>query len=275
MLKDNDLQVIAKRIGLEADKLKDAISSDKEEELEIKEVTFFDADELNTLKENVKKDGYKDGKKSGVEMEFKRLRELFGVELEGKDMEKLINKVVETKLSDAKVEPNKKISELEETIGKLRTTITDIEQDRDNKISDLRSKMNLSDINSQIRALMPNDDETLTQDDLTVLYKAMFRVEKSDDGLAIYDVKTNELLKDKMQKNINLSDSIDTFLEGRKIKRDGRGGGDKNNFKGDPLKNIKTNSEFNAYCEDNEITLADRATILTKVMQNEGFDLRK
>lgn len=273
MLSKETLQEIAKVAGLDAEALKTAIASDKEEQLSIKGHLFSD-EELATLKTNVSKEAYERGKVAGVEMEFKEIRDSYGVEIEGKDFRKLMEKYGEKVMRDAKLEPSAKITELTNDIKKLQETLSITEKSKNEELTTLKAQMDRIAIESAVKSALPDSAGGLDREDLATLYFGKRQIRKTETGFEIIDTKNNETLKDKMQNPLSLSDDIKAFLEGRKLPTEGRGGKDENNFK-TGVESLKSRSSVQEYCTKNNIPLHEQANILQKAMKNEGFDMAR
>ena len=274
MVSKEDLQEIAKRAGISVDALSKAISSDIEEKLELPEVHSYTEQELVTLKDNISKEAYTRGKEAGVEMKFKELRDRHGLEIEGKDMDKLFEKYGEKILAEAKTEPSKKINELTQDLEKLRLTLKQTEEQKNNELSQYKSRMDKLEIETLVKSLLPEKAGDLEKEDLFLLYTGKHEIRKTETGFEIVDLKTNEVLKDKSQSPIKIQDDISKFMEGRKIPQNGRGGKDEQNFS-TGIESLKTRTQGENYCDKNNIPLHERSSILLKAMKSEGFDMAR
>ncbi len=149
-----NLDVLEKFIKLpEGKKISDLIADEKEHELELNtDLKVFDSQEdYNTLMENKKKEF----ETSGREKLLKSMRDESELSYEGvkdpkKYTEALTAKVTAAALEGAKVEPNKKIEELETSLTGLRGTITKQEE----KITGLNSSIAKSETASSIDKLI-------------------------------------------------------------------------------------------------------------------------
>ena len=106
---------------LTPEKLLTIIKDEKEIELTIAPVHLLGETELTELKTTVKKDGYNEGSKAGSEMFAKELKKAFGLngdEYPGKDIETVKTILNNKVLADAKIEPEKKVKELTESLTK-------------------------------------------------------------------------------------------------------------------------------------------------------------
>jgi len=80
---------------------------------------------FETFKTNLADEEYKKGKKAGGEMIIKDGREKHGLEFEGKTLDNFAEAYKAKVLKEAEIEPDKKIKELEEDLGKVRKNFED------------------------------------------------------------------------------------------------------------------------------------------------------
>lgn len=130
------------------EKLSAYLTDDKTEvELAAEPLHILDDTKLNELKTTLKKDGYEEGKTAGSEMTVKELKKKWGIEKEGKSIDSLFGYVNEKVLSDAKIEPEKKVKELSDSLANLQQTLQQKEsewsgliQQKDQTIKSIKSE---------------------------------------------------------------------------------------------------------------------------------------
>ena len=130
------------------EKLSAYLTDDKTEvELAAEPLHILDETRLNELKTTLKKDGYEEGKTAGSEMTVKELKKKWGIEKEGKSIDSLFGYVNEKVLSDAKIEPEKKVKELSDSLANLQQTLQQKEsewsgliQQKDQTIKSIKSE---------------------------------------------------------------------------------------------------------------------------------------
>lgn len=88
---------------------------------------IYSKEEHETFKKNISDEEYKKGKAAGNEMPIKEAIRATGIEFEGKDLNKFFDVFKDKVLSDAKLEPNKKIDELKGDNDKLKQNYTNLE----------------------------------------------------------------------------------------------------------------------------------------------------
>ena len=100
--------------------LQKALTSEEEITLEFNDGQLVTDKQIETLKEGSKKEG----NTIGYDFAIKDLKKLAGLEYDGKDKQVLLDKLQETFVADAKVEPDKKVKEARESLKKLQGTYT-------------------------------------------------------------------------------------------------------------------------------------------------------
>lgn len=85
------------------------------------------SEEEETFKTNLAKVKYDDGKKAGAEMVIKEGREAFGLEFEGKTIQNFGEALKSKALTEAKIEPDKRIKELEGDVETLRGNLKTVQ----------------------------------------------------------------------------------------------------------------------------------------------------
>jgi len=108
-INNDSIEAIEVVLGIEKGTLGEAITKEEEVTLEIPQLQRFTEDELKSRDEAK----LSEGNKLGHEMVLKSMKEKLGLEFEGrKDPDKFIEAFKESVLSEAKIEPDKKIQEL-------------------------------------------------------------------------------------------------------------------------------------------------------------------
>lgn len=180
---------------------------------------FLTKEEVETIKDNHGKTRYDAGKTAGSEMLLKELGEKVGFDETVKDGESFINKYKDSILKEAKVEPNKKISELETSIENLRGQITKKDADYQELQNSVKSERRMLEAQSYI----PELPETLGLKKSEAANLILNGIEIKEDGL----YKNGTILKDSMEKPLTLEDYVKSSVteRGWGTKPTGRGGG--------------------------------------------------
>ena len=227
MLKQEQLNKIASLIKMKPEDLKAAIEATEEKEITIDDtLSVLTNTEIDTLKNNE----YKAGKEKGTEMLIKDTKEKLGLDFQGKTIDGLLDAHGKKVLADAKIEPEKKVTELTEKITNLQKTVTEQEAklaEKDNEVSTV--KLNTS-LYKEVPGNLP-----LEADEVITLMKAKGYDFKMVDGKTVA-FKDGKELQDKLSNAVPVKDVISSFLTEKKLVSDdgggsggsgGRGGGDK------------------------------------------------
>lgn len=225
MLSNETIQIIADTLKVDVKTLTTAINSQDEAKIEIPKLNTFLDEELNTLKENIKKDGYSEGKTAGVEMTARKVKEISGVDIEGKDLKKIYEAAKKKIEEDAKIEPNDKVKDLESTITKLQSNITDLETERDSVASDFNSFK----LETTLLSKIPENSVSLAKRTVFADMQANGYTVKEENGKHLV-LKNGEVMKDsKLQNPITFEAFSESYLvEKNWLKKDktGRSGKD-------------------------------------------------
>lgn len=173
-------------------------------ELNVKaeDAVIYKKDDFEIFKKNLSDEEYKKGKSAGEEMLVKTLKEQTGIDVEGKKPDVFINAFKSKILEEAKVEPSKKIQELEadktkllENYKKLETDFTgfktQVEQQETTRKKD-------SKFLSFITESVPANQKLVVDPDIAMMVmrtKAGIDVSFDDKGNP-YLAKNGEMLKD-------------------------------------------------------------------------------
>jgi hypothetical protein len=224
MLKKEQLQKIASLLKIKEDDLEAAIKDEKEIDLKIDELHSFTMAELTTLKNNE----YKNGKEKGVEMAVKDVKEKLSLDFQGKTIDGLIEATTKKALEDAKVEPEKKVKELQEKLATVQNSYKEVER----KLLDKESEISSLQINSEVYKHIPTFGENspaLGQDDILQLMKANGYEFKSENG-AVIAYRGGMAVQDKLSNPVAIKEVVSSFLIEKKLTAEdkapsGRGAG--------------------------------------------------
>ncbi len=225
MLKKEQESYLADTLGMNIETLKEAFTSDEEVEISYKSGTFLDDDALTGLKSAVKSEGYNEGKVAGVEIKAKELKEKFGYEIEGKDIDKIFEHHGLKILESAKVEPNKKVQDLSKSLETLQNKYEadiglkdGIITEKENTIKGIKSS---NDLMQEI----PDGLQGLTNPQFATLAKSKFTFEYNDANIFVAKDKGGNVIKDKLEKPIPVKDVLaDYATQNSWFGANGRGG---------------------------------------------------
>lgn len=241
MLPKEQMDAIAGMIGIKADVFAQAFSDEQEVKLELPEGRFLTTDQEETLKDNVSKKKYDEGR-------AKERKDAF----EGKSKEEFLNDYKKTIIEEAKIEPKKQVEALQQSLEDLQKKYT---QDIEAKESIIKEKeISLSKLNrsSKLQGLIPNYKEGMNFADAKTIFEATHEVK--EDGV----YRNGELLKNDLQSPISLEDAFKGFVNERGWSQEtprGNGGGSTLTYSGGEPKNYE---EFEKYCESQGIKMGSQ-----------------
>ena len=204
----------------------------------------------------------------------KELKRIAGIEVEGRNAEKVINAIKAAALEEAKVEPNKLIDELKSDKIKLQSTIKEVEDKLSDSEKNFNHRLTTIEIEALIKGTLPEKlANGLTREQAYKLYKSDREFTKTDTGIAMIDPATKEVIKDKKLNPVSVQDDLKEFLSQFGEVATGRGAGDDKGHKKTNIESFTKNSEVQKYFDENETPLSERSGILAKAMKNEGFKI--
>lgn len=245
MLSKKGIESLAGALKLKVEDLTQVLTSEDEKDLELPKLEIFTSEEFETFKENLKdahgKAKYDEGKTASREMLLKEMSKEVGFENPIKDANEFISKFKSSILETAKIEPNKKVQELETSLSNLQSKL----DDKDNEISKILNDYKQKETRIKVQSLFPDlsDKIGINQEDMTTLFFNK-GYEIKDDGI----YKEGHILKDARENPLKLNDVVNGFIAERKWtveKLEGRGGGAQGKSS---ISNLPTNlDEYDAY----------------------------
>lgn len=236
------------------EKLSAYLTDDKSEvELAAEPLHILDDAKLNELKTTLKKDGYEEGKTAGSEMTVKELKKKWGIEKDGKSIDSLFEYVNEKVLSDAKIEPEKKVKELSESLANLQQTLQQKESEWSGLIQ--QKDQTIKSIKSEAKLLqsIPKVDGYKTNHLLAAFRSDGYSID-IDENENIIPVFNGKVLKDKYEKPLPLDKVFSDWMtqSGFTAAQGGGGRGAGNYFPQGGLQ-FKTESDMFKHMEQNKI----------------------
>lgn len=237
MLSKEQQDFINATLGVTADELANAISDEQEVKLEFPQGRFLTKEQEETLLDNHGKQRYDAGKS-------KALKDAY----DGKSKEEFLNEFKSSILEDAKIEPNKKLSEKEQALKALQDKYENDRKEWESKYGTLESQLNGIKTANDISKHLPDElPKGLTREDATMIVNNIFEFK---DGQTY---KNGEILRDDLQNPIPMDKAIASFVEERgwNVQAPKGRGPQKPNFKGSDPKNY---DEFVQVCESKGIS---------------------
>ena len=200
------LDQIAGMLGLNAEEFATGHASETEVELKLADGRFLTIEQEEILKDNHGKTRYDAGSEAAREMQLKDMSKLVGFEDSIKDPQKFIDTLKANILKQAKIEPDKKVSELETSLETLRNTI----REKDTAYTELQSEVGNIKTRTTLLGAVPKLAELgLKNDDVLDLF---LKTHEIKDG-AVY--QNGIVLQDNMAKNMKVEDVLSSFVKER------------------------------------------------------------
>lgn len=219
MLSQKTMDAIAAIMGIKADELATAISSENESDLAIPEGRFLVTADEATLLDNHGKKKYDEGKSKGSKDTIELLKTTTGIEFDGAKPDDFVSSFKKAVLEEAKIEPNKTIAERDASILALQKTI----EDKNKEFQTLQGTVEQEKRKAKLLGLIPEIPESIgiSKEEAMNLYNLSY--EKREDGVYKNGVK----LKDELQNDITEEAALKAFIteKGWGENPSGRGGG--------------------------------------------------
>lgn len=168
---------------------------------------------------NAKKEDYERGKQVGSEMMIKEAREKHGLSFEGKTIDNFADALKKKVLEESKIEPTKKITELETDKEKLQNIVKDLENKHNAFLQIYETEKKQGKIDRELLNKLPKEGLTISNDDLLLLIKN--KIEFDIDNGQVIIKKDGNILKN--QNTLNpmtldemLPDLIKPYITQRK-----------------------------------------------------------
>lgn len=267
MLKKETIKTIAEKLKIKEADLTTAITADAEVDLAIDEnLSVLTEDELSTLKKN----NYNEGKKAGPEMEVDKVKKELGLDFAGKTVSALVDAVSKKAVEDAKIEPDKKVTELQEKLNKAQDTAKDLQT----KLTEKETEVSTAKTQGLIVKDIPANT-TLPAEKVLLLMKADGYDYKNEEGKIVW-YKDGKALTDKLGNNLATSDVATEYATTNKLLDEtapagGRGGKDQK----PPVNVFSKLSEVKAkFKAEGKSELGDEFRLaVQEAAKVEGFDM--
>lgn len=244
-----NIDELAKFVKGGADVLQKAISSEEEVNLEFVAGSFVSDEQLDSLKSDVFESGKKEGNKIGYDFALKDVKKDFGIDIEGKDRKEIVKAVSSKIMSDAKLEPSKKIQELESSLESLQKTYQTDLSAKNLEVEKLSNKVRSTLVDTSLMGYIPDGLDIIKPSQFAMLAKGEYEFDFNDNNELVAK-KGGNVLKDKMEKPIPVKEILTDFATQNKwINAGGRGGGHETG--GD--QGFKSMNEVYKHMEQNKI----------------------
>lgn len=218
------IDFLAGTLKIDVEGLTKAIETEGEVDFKLPtEVRVLSSEELETIKDNHGKTRYDAGKIAGSEMLLKDLSEKVGFSESIKDSDSFIKNFKNNILEEAKVEPNKKVTELESSLEALRDKLTQ----KDSEFESLQKTVKIEKTRLEVQSYIPDLPDSLGIKKSEAANLLLSGVEVKEDGI----YKNGAILKDNLEKPLAMEDYINLAISERGWGKQpvGRGGGSGSN----------------------------------------------
>jgi hypothetical protein len=264
-LKKETLAKIAAILKLQEADLEAKIKSDKEEDIEIPEITTFTEDEL-TARDAAqitigKKEGEKEGEAKGKELVVKDLKKNFGIEFDGKDMTKL-TEALKTQFQKGDDAIKQQVTLLQNQLAEKEGVIEQTKKQAADAIFD-----------AQLLGFMPSNrksvaDGGFTDQEYLSAIKANLQFEHTDAGVLVK--KAGQVVRDAKTTNPLAPDEvIKGYFAERKWAVDEAAAGGRGGGSGKPASAITKLSELQARYE------SEGKSAVSAEFQREAMEMKK
>lgn len=220
MLKKDLYTKIATLLRVDATEFETALTSTEEVDLTIQDLHVLTPEELTTRDANAKKQGYNEGKTASLEMFVKETKEGLGLDFEGKDPKKLIEAVQSKTLVEAKIEPNKKVEELQGIVSKLQGNLTTFETEK----ATLLGQIEATKTDAKLLSLLPQNRLSILTDDEYLMSVKKEHEFVTEDGKLVVK-KNGEILRNATTQNpLEINEVIGGIFTERKWVAEAQGG---------------------------------------------------
>lgn len=194
-------------IERDLDEISQISGEGKEIELKSDDMVVHKSEDFETLKNNIKKSGYDEGKVIGVEMAVKTGREKFGLEFEGKTLDNFAE-ALKTKIeSESKLEPNAKIKTLQADLEKMQGNYKTLQGDFDTYKDQISQKETRAKKDNFLVGFLPKDGVIVDNDIALMAIKSKLGIDADfNENNKLVVTKNGEVVKN------DLLEPIDPFV---------------------------------------------------------------
>lgn len=232
------------KLGIDVSKLIEAVKSDEELSLEVPTIDKgFTQEEMTTFGKN----RFDEGKNAMSEIMAKSYKEKYGVSMEGKNLDDVVDAIKQKGFEEAK--PSEDNKELLKNFQDLQKKYQLAEDELNNK--ELTHKDELFNISTK-QSLISNVPKgaALNADDIVGLYMMKHGI-KNNEGSAVVEVN-GEIQKDNLLNPLKAEDHFKGWLDtSGLIGKSGMGGDDSKG--GSSVAKFKSTKEFYQYAKENGI----------------------
>lgn len=229
-------------MGFEVDTFIDAVSSSEEVSIEIPTL-YKDKGHSNDDLTSFGKNRFEEGKKAAYEMRAKAYKEQYGIDIDGKDLDKVVEAIKQQGFSEAK--PDEGAKELKDNFTQLQNRYSELEKqfsEKDKEIENERFKLNLR---KELETAINGQKTKIGKDEIIDLFLLRNKIDR-DNGQAVL-VENGEVKKDNLLNPIKIQDHFKAWFDSKEFaSKEGMGGGDSGG--GSAATKFSNASEFMDWC---------------------------
>ncbi|MBV7531339.1 hypothetical protein [Chitinophaga sp. sic0106] len=231
MLSVEQQKQIAKLLKLDEATFLAAITAEQETTVDIPTVSVFTSQELQTRDTNQERIGYDKGKDAGLDLFIKDQKKAYSLDFEGKDPAKFMEAIQGKILADAKVEPNKQLSEKEDMIKTLQASVASLQAEANNAKAAHQTMMRKNKLMAAVPAGLPLDKDEV----ILAMESKGYSFEDGENGEIVTKLN-GQVVRDQSTAGARAhSEVVSDFIKERKWpaepKEDKTGRGDKTKLK--------------------------------------------
>lgn len=283
MLKKDILEKIAALLKMDPAKLVEAATATEEKEIEVpKDLQVLTKTDLDTRD----RAQYDKGKVAGVELLAKDLKKKKGIDIDGEDVEKIVEAIEKKATDTASAAPDERLKEKDKEIEKYKNQATKNAE----KAIQLEAAKASSDLDSKLLRHFPKErNSTISDEEYLTLIKSRVKIEAKD-GKEVVSIDGKVLEKADTFEPIPLGEALKGYFTERKWTEapvaggggaggaggGGRGGGNSNS--GGAIPKFTKLSEVHKYATDNNINFqgSDGVALMKKAYaDNPALDTTK
>lgn len=238
------------------EKLVASFTDDKAEvEVQAEPFHLLNEAQLSELKTTLKKDGYEEGKLAGGEMFARKLKQSFGLngdDYPGKDLDSVTKILKDKVLADAKIEPEKKVKELSDSLQSLQQTLQSKESEFNSLLTQKDQTIKTIKTEAYLLTAFPKVDGYKPNHILAAFKSDGYGVDFDDNNQPI-PVHNGKVLKDQYEKPVELNKVVTEWLTSSGFQQQqtpGRGAGNNYSATGSQF---KTENDLFKHMEQNKI----------------------
>ena len=272
MLKKETIKQVAAFLKIKEADLDAALKDEKEVDLTFDtNLQTFTPDEVSTLKTNE----YNSGKVKGVEMAVKEAKDKLGLEFTGKTIDGLVTAAQKKAVDDAKVEPDKKVQELNEKLTTVQNSYKQLEIQFKEKEGEIETGFIKGEVFKHIPDL--GEGAGFDKDDVYAkMYREGYEFKKENGKVVAY--KGGKQVLDKVSNAEDVKNVVNSFMTEKKLitgqqQPSGRGGAN-----GAPTTKYATLSELKkSFTDQNKSHNGQEfyAAVQKAVAENKEFQMDK